>query len=159
MRDVRSRSVHGGLTGCTLVPTPRACSAQEGSAAEPTTWDQGGKQEPEVGKGDESHRSGSVRSGPRRSLARMEAGGHRCPPTCSSFIAAGKAGVSITSEASRFSKTAAAGRSSDSEWQSGLKGWARGPSKGQAWGHPSLREPSAPGVSQATIVTLWHERV
>ena len=39
----------------------------------------------------------------------------------------GKAGVSITSEESRFSRIAAAERSNDPERQSGLKGWDRGP--------------------------------
>lgn len=51
--------------------------------------------------------------------------------TSSNFITVGKAGVSITSEESRFSKTAAVGRS-NSEWQNALQRWDRDPSKVRA---------------------------
>lgn len=54
-------------------------------------------------------------------LTEMEAGSHNGRATSSNFSTVGKAGVSITSEESRFSKTAAGERSSDPEWETGLK--------------------------------------
>lgn len=71
----------------------------------------------------------------------MKAGRHNSQATSNNFITVGKAGVSITSEESRFSKTAAAGRS-NSEWQNGLQCWDRDPSKVRA-------EPGAGPVSEA----------
>ena len=87
-----------------LIPTPRACSAPQGS------WRGEGEREPgrqelETGKGCQPRPWGCSQ--------KKEAGGQKSRVTSSNFITVGKAGVSITSEESRFSKTAAAERSND----------------------------------------------
>lgn len=103
-----------------LIPTSRACSAPQGSwrgecEREP------GRQEPETGKGCQPRPWGCSQ--------KKEAGGQKSRVTSSNFITVGKAGVSITSQESRFSKTAAAERSNGPERQSGLKAWDRGPGR------------------------------
>ena len=124
-----------------LIPTSRACSAPQGSwrgecEREP------GRQEPETGKGCQPRPWGCSQ--------KKEAGGQKSRVTSSNFITVGKAGVSITSQESRFSKTAAAERSNGPERQSGLKAWDRGPGRlsqthGSETAIPGCRAPPLPG--------------
>ena len=94
----------------------------------------------------------------------MEAGGHNSPVTSSNFITVGKAGVSITSEESRFSKTAAAERSNDPERQIGLKCWDRGLRKAAPDPHlettiprrEALPLPDPPLRAEASLGTYQH---
>ena len=102
---------------------------------------------------------------------KKEAGRQKSRVTSSNFITVGKAGVSITSEESRFSRIAAAERSNDPERQSGLKGWDRDPReavpdaclrdnhpwvRGTASPRPPLRVVTFLGTSSILILTTVH---
>lgn len=140
-------AVHGGLTCPTLVPTPSACVHRRGQRPSRPPGTRVGSRSQSSGRVMRVTGQGSVRPGPR---GPPQAGGPRPWPTCSSFIAVGKAGVSITSEASRFSKTAAAG---EAVTLSGRVTSSDGPEA------PVPREPSVPGDSHRTQAVTECDRL
>lgn len=74
-----------------------------------------------LGRVNDNQGLGGCEPRPLGSLTEMKAGSHNGRATSINFSTVGKAGESITSEESRFSKTAAGERRRNPEWQSGLQ--------------------------------------